>query len=345
MRRTSLLLALSLLAFAPSAALAQKAESFHGYAEWRHGSLLVVDGQQVRIDGRTSLKGAAKDGLDAIELGWEVRVKGSRLEDGTVLARELETKPNGSGLFEADLLDASNQQEQQWLRDGRVTEDGADGGSTLIGRVDQAGPRVDRVRHILARIAPPYADAARYRVYVVDSEHWNAMAMANGSIWVFRGLLDAMDDDEVAIVMGHELAHVTHEHLRTDFKKSLWVQALAVGAIMAAEAIDGAKARTAVQVGAALAALAWRNHYSRGSEDQADRVGLRYAFEGGYDAARAPRLWERFREQYGDDLRVLSFFFASHPRGSDRIARLTQQIAFNYAAAAPADLHSPVAVR
>jgi Zn-dependent protease with chaperone function len=345
MRRTFFLLTVSLLAFAPSPALAQKTESFHGYAEWRHGSLLVVDGQQVRVDGRTSMKGAAKDGLDAIELGWEVNVKGSRLEDGTVLARELEARPNGNGFFETDLLDASNQQEQQWLRDGRVTEEDADGGSKVIGRVDQAGPPVDRVRGILARIAPPYADAARYRVYVVDSAHWNAMAMANGSIWVFRGLLDAMTDDEVAIVVGHELAHVTHEHLRRDFKKSLWVQAVAVGAIMAAQAIDGEKTRTAVQVGAAVAALAWQNHYSRGSEDQADRVGLRYAYEGGYDAARAPRLWERFREKYGDDPRVLSFFFGSHPRESDRIARLNRQIVFNYAAASPAVLHASAAVR
>ena len=52
------------------------------------------------------------------------------------------------------------------------------------------------------------------RVYVIENDEWNAFAMGNYSIYVFTGLMDDLDDDELAIVLGHELAHATHEHTR-----------------------------------------------------------------------------------------------------------------------------------
>jgi predicted Zn-dependent protease len=166
---------------------------------------------------------------------------------------------------------------------------------------------------------------------VVDNKDWNAMAMANGSIWVFRGMLQDMDDDEVALVVGHELAHVTHEHLRRDHSKGMWVQGMTLAGVFAAELIDNDWARLGTQYGAMLAGSAFVNHFSRDSEDQSDRVGLRYAYEGGYDPSKGPRLWERFRDRYGDGSRLGNFFFGSHPRESARIAKLQEQIALNYA--------------
>lgn len=333
MRRTSPLVAVALIVFAADTAIAEKSESLRGYAEWRHGQTLVVDGQRVAVDRGTVLKGAARGGLASIELGWEVNVKGVRLPDGSLRAVQLEAKPNGLAFMEQDLVSASDEQEQQWLRDRRVTEED-DNGLTVVGNLIENGPDVDRVRRVLDRVAPPYVQPGFFRAYVVDSREWNAMAMPNGSVWVYRGLLDDMSDDELAVVMGHEVAHVTHEHARRDTKKGLWVQGLALGVMLAAESIDNGKARMAAQLGVLLGATAWQNQYSRASEDQADRVGLRYAYEGGYDVRQAPRMWDRFREKYGDDPRVLSFFFGSHPRESDRIARLQQQIAFNYEASA-----------
>jgi len=319
-----------LLGVVPATAAAQKTQTFKGYAEWRQGNVLVVDGQRIRVDGSTALKGAARDGLYAIELGWEVTAKGARLADGSVLARELEAKPNGIGAFEKTIASECDNQEQRWLRDGAVTEEDENGGSTLVGHIEDRGRDVERVDRILSRITPPYVDRTRFRVYVVDSKEWNAMAMANGSIWVFRGLLSEMNDDEVALVVGHELAHVTHEHLRREFNKSMWIQGLSLAAVVVAETIDNDKARVATQAAAIGTGLALTNHFSRASEDQADRVGLRYAYEGGYDPAQAPRLWERFREKYGDTPKALNFFIGSHPRGSDRIASMQEQVALNY---------------
>ncbi|MCX6553003.1 MAG: M48 family metalloprotease [Acidobacteria bacterium] len=314
MPRSLVIAAFVLLSLTPDLALAQKTQTFHGYAEWHRGDVLIVDGQQIRANGGTALKGAARGGFESIELGSEVTVKGTRLGDGTILAREIEAKPNGVGMFESTIVNECDSQEQQWLRDGEVTEEDGDGSVTRVGRVHETGAQVDRVNRIVDRITPSYVDRSRFRVYVVDSKEWNAMAMANGSIWVFRGLLDAMDDDEMALVVGHEMAHVTHEHLNRDFKKGLWVQGLSLAALLAAETIDNGKARVATQIASMATAMAFENHFSRESEEQADRVGLRYAYEGGYDPNKAPRLWERFREKYGDDMRVLNFFFGSHPR-------------------------------
>ena len=58
-----------------------------------------------------------------------------------------------------------------------------------MGRLVTAGPEVDRARYIVERILPPYVPLSRVRVYVVENPDWNAMAMANYSIYVFSGLM------------------------------------------------------------------------------------------------------------------------------------------------------------
>lgn len=310
-------------------AAAQKVETFRGYAEWLRGTTIVVDGQQVVVTPETKLKGAARNGIGSIEPGAEVTVKGVRAPEGLVLAREIEAKANGASFLEREILGATNSQEQEWLTDGRVTTDDGSGSRT-VGRVYTSGPEVRRVEQVLDRVLPPYADRGFYRAYVVDNKEWNAMAMANGSVWVFRGLLDAMDDDELALVVGHEVAHITHEHTRREMKKTLWIQGIALAAIFAAERVDNDVARGAIQVGAGLSAVAFANRYSRDHEHQADRVGMRYAYEGGYDVSKAPRLWERFAEKYGQDPRVLNALFGGHPLESDRVTRLQREMAWNY---------------
>jgi predicted Zn-dependent protease len=76
------------------------------------------------------------------------------------------------------------------------------------------------------------------------------------------------------------------------------------------------------------------NIYSREFEDQADRVGLRYIYEAGYDVSKAPALWKRFAERYGDGDKVTNFFFGDHSLAQDRAKNLQREIAANYS-----DLH------
>ena len=86
----------------------------------------------------------------------------------------------------------------------------------------------------------------------------------------------------------------------------------------------------AVGMAALLGASAWSNGYGRGYEDQADRVGLRYAFEAGYDVNKGPRLWQRFAKKYGDGNKVVNFFFSDHSMSEARARNLERELANNY---------------
>lgn len=316
------------LGAAPGAAGSEKLE---GYAEWAREGCLVVDGQKVcpapdlKFDG----EGAAWS-FAMIPLGYEVKVeKGRRLADGTVLAREVEAKPNGDALFEAQVRAATDQMEASIRRAGHFSE-GEGRRARSVGKLLESGPRVERVRRIVDHLLPPYLGPGDVRVYVIENDEWNAFAMGNYSIYVFSGLLEAFDDDEVAIVLGHELVHATHEHSRRQAKKGMWIQLAAAGALGATSTIDDRAARALAEIAAGLAASAWSNGYGRDMEDQADRVGLRYTYEAGYDVTKGPALWRRFAEKYGEGSAALGFFFSDHSQAGVRAANLETEIARNY---------------
>jgi Zn-dependent protease with chaperone function len=301
-----------------------------GYAEYRDGDALVVDGQRVRRAPRAKLKlqGEARD-WDSIPLGYEVEARGRRQTDGSLLARRVEAAPNASALFEKQVQALSDEAEEEYRRAGEFFQDGS-GRRKRIGRLHTTGPDVDRVRAIVEDLAPPYIPRDRIRVYVIDNGEWNAFAMGNFSVYVFSGLLKDMDDHELAVVLGHEIAHATHEHTRRQFKKQMWVQIAALGVAIAAEDIDNRSHRALVNLLAGFTAIVFTNGYGRDLEDQADRVGLRYAYEAGYDVSRGPRLWRRFARKYGDGNKVANFFFADHARSSVRAVSLERQLALNY---------------
>jgi predicted Zn-dependent protease len=313
-------------------------EKLDGYAEGSRRGALVVDGQRVRLapGGRFKGHGSAGD-VREIPLGYEVKARGNRLPDGTLLAQEIEAKPNGDSLFESDLRAAFDEMESRYRRTGRMFEEQENGHVVVYGRLWEEGREVKRARSILASLVPSYLDPDDFRVYVVENPDWNAIAAPNGSFYVFSGLLENLDDDEVALVLGHELAHYTHEHSRKQFKKDFFIQLGVAGVVGAAEEIENKGQRVALQLAALLGANAWVNGYGRNQEDQADRVGMWYAYQAGYDVAKGPALWDRFAGQYGNGSRVLNFFFANHAASRDRAQKLRREIQRNYASATRRD--------
>ena len=154
--------------------------------------------------------------------------------------------------------------------------------------------------------------------------------MANGAVWVYTGLMDAMDDDEMAIVLGHELTHYTHEHIRRSVSKGSFAQILGVGAQVVLSQIKSPTAQQLGALGGQLGLSALMSGYSREFEDQADRVGLRYVHEAGYDVSKGPRLWEKFKTKYGEEDRVTNFFTGDHSRPTERIKNINRQLTLNY---------------
>jgi Zn-dependent protease with chaperone function len=342
MRRFLVLFALLLA----SPARADGTVKLDGYLEFRKPDFLIVDAQRVRATASTSFKGAgAAKNPQAIPFGYAVKVRGTRGADGTIVASAIEARPNGMESMEAQVLAGTNHAESTWVAAKKIVEQGADGKEVSMGALHTTGGDVARASRIVDRVLPPYVDRSKVRVYVVDNPEWNAMAMANFSIYVYSGLMADMNDDELAIVLGHEIAHATYEHSRRQASKSMISAIGGQIAMIGASRIGNSTARAAAQQATQLGYSAFGNSYSRDYEDQADRVGLRYVFEAGYDYAQAPKLWRRFAEKYKDSSKLENFFFGNHSLSTERAAALEREIRNNMHNPGDQPTHAPSAAR
>jgi predicted Zn-dependent protease len=262
-------------------------------------------------------------------LGYEINVRGWRADDGVLVATDLQVKPNGTAMYEQSVRRANDALEVAWTGLGIAFIE-RNRSRQNIGGVVEEGPEVDRLRRILKRIVPPYVSPSELRVRIIESDIWNASAGGNGAIWVYRGLLnDVQSEDELAIVLGHELAHYTHEHQRRNLRNAFLVQLVGVGAAIAIDRIQNPGTYRLLSDAADLALQAWGNGYNRDLEDQADRVGLRYAAQAGFDVSQAVPLWLR-RQREGEQDVVSNFFFGTHSRASDRIRNVELELKRNY---------------
>lgn len=310
---------------------ATKPVKVNGYLDFRKPGVLVVDGQRVKKNGKTQFRGSgAAKNFDTIPAGYEVKAEGIRQADGTILATKIDAKANGTAMYESDVIAATNQAEQQYVKAGKIADVDAQGKEHDMGALHTTGPEVDRCRKIIDRLLPSYIDPKSVRVYVVDNKEWNAMAMANYSIYVFNGIMKDLDDDEMAIVLGHELTHATHEHSRKQASKGMYAGIAGAAASVGLSQVKGGIVKDAASTAAAVGLTTMGNVYSRDYEDQADRVGLRYVYEAGYDYKKAPALWRRFAEKYGDGSPIQNFFFGDHSLSTQRAAALEKEIKNNY---------------
>lgn len=117
-----------------------------------------------------------------------------------------------------------------------------------------------------------------WRYHFSDSMEWNACAMPGGTIIVNKGLLDSVDDNELAAILGHELAHVTCRHIAER---------------------QGQQLGTSLFSDEARTNHFYRAHFSTAQENQADQIGVMYMAAGGYDPLAASQLWEKMYKKHG----------------------------------------------
>lgn len=189
----------------------------------------------------------------------------------------------------------------------------------------ESHPQVQRLRAIAGRLipdAPRWNERARnwkWEVNLIGSKEINAFCMPGGKIAFFTGILDRLKltDDEVAMVMGHEMAHALREHARARIAKSQGTGALlSLGAQLFGL---GQLGDIAANVGTQLLTL----KFSRDDEVEADLVGLEMAARGGFRPDAAITLWEKMGQAGGGSG---PGFLSTHPRGPDRIARLRENV-------------------
>jgi len=191
------------------------------------------------------------------------------------------------------------------------------------GALNQDRAMLQRIRRIASRLEPQTrvfrADAPgwRWEVNVITSDQLNAFCMPGGKIMVYSGLVNQLrlTDDEIAIVLGHEISHALREHSREQVSQAMAAQAaIGIGAALFGFG-DGSASLANAGYDALIA-----TRFSRGDETEADRIGLELTARAGYDPRAGITLWQKMinASRGGRPPEFLS----SHPAEASRVQQI-----------------------
>jgi len=196
--------------------------------------------------------------------------------------------------------------------------------ATSKGELNADPPMLRRVRAVAARIEPqtgvfrPDAPAWKWEVNVISSNVLNAFCMPGGRIMFYSGLINALrlTDDEIAIVMGHEVSHALREHSREQVSQAI----AAKTAIDIVAALGGVDQQTADAAAVGYQALV-ATKFSRTDESEADRMGLELAARAGYDPRAGVTLWRKMMQASQGGGRPPEFL-STHPAEEKRVREI-----------------------
>ena len=195
------------------------------------------------------------------------------------------------------------------------------GKAAAQGRLNSDEEMARRVRQVGERLVPQAtvfrADAAGWdwEFNVIHEDTLNAWCMPGGKIAFYSGIIEQLrlDDEEIAAIMGHEIAHALREHGRERVSQHMVARfGLNIAQIAGNNALVGPQLAQVVQV-------AWLLPNSRLHETESDRIGVELAARAGYDPRAAVRVWEKMRSKGGGGPE----FMSTHPSHETRIADLT----------------------
>ena len=186
-------------------------------------------------------------------------------------------------------------------------------------------PQVLRLRAIAKKMLPfttkwnPRAAHWKWEVNLIGSKQINAFCMPGGKIAFYSGILDTlkMTDDEVAMVMGHEIAHALREHSRERMGKAA---ATNIGANVLSSVLGlGNVGNTVLGASANLLSL----KFSRDNETEADTVGLELAARAGYDPRAGITLWRKMQQASKG---APPQWMSTHPASNSRIKEIERHL-------------------
>jgi len=190
------------------------------------------------------------------------------------------------------------------------------------GKLNRDAKQVARVRAIANRLIPqtvafrPDAPQWKWEINVIESDQLNAWCMAGGKIAFYSALIEklALTDDEIAAIMGHEIAHALREHSRERISQqlatSLGLDLLSAGLGLSRGASDlaGMAANVAISL-----------PYGRSHEVASDRIGVELAARAGYNPRAAISVWQKMSRAGGGSPPEL---LSTHPSPENRIQDL-----------------------
>lgn len=255
--------------------------------------------------------------LAALTLPQAVLAQASASRDGV----KVDDMSNVRKLVPAETLERQAAQQYMGLKQ-QANQQGA-----LVPKDD---PQLQRIQNVARKLIPfamrwnPRAQEWKWEVVLLKSNQVNAFCMPGGKIAFYTGILDKlkMTDDEIALVMGHEIAHALREHGRERMAKSTMANvagALAGAGLSKWLGVDPRLSNQVTGAGAKLAVL----KFSREDETEADVVGLDIAARAGYDPRAGVMLWQKMGlVNKGAPPQWLS----THPAGENRIIEIRKHL-------------------
>ncbi len=163
---------------------------------------------------------------------------------------------------------------------------------------------------------------------VLDSPVINAFALPGGKVFITRGLMSQMTNEaQLAGVLGHEVGHITAQHVNARMSQQMVWQGIATGVAVAGEATDNDTLRI-LGVGTSVGSGVYLLKFGRDQETQSDELGVRYMTKLGYNPWGQVQVMQILDQAQGDG--GGPEFFATHPLPQTRIDDLEQHIAENY---------------
>jgi predicted Zn-dependent protease len=195
------------------------------------------------------------------------------------------------------------------------------------GVLDRDAAQVARVKAIVSRLVaqtPTFrADAAKWpwEVHVLSVDEVNAWCMPAGKMAIYSGLINKLQasDDEIAAVMGHEIAHALREHSREQISQQVGTQ-MAIGIAGALLGVG----ELGQNIGGMVADVTLLKPKSRTAETEADRIGIELAARAGYNPQAAITLWQKMAKAGGGQPPQ---WLSTHPSNESRIKDLTEYAA------------------
>jgi predicted Zn-dependent protease len=199
-------------------------------------------------------------------------------------------------------------------------------------KIETGTPRVQKVKEITDKLVKeavrvrPDASSWAWEVQVIDdAKTVNAFCMAGGKMAIYTGMWDQLKatDDEIAQVMGHEIAHALADHTRERMSIAMTTAVATTAAAIIVGTRDSGPGVGLALTGAQLAAvLAIQLPNSRQGESEADQIGIELAARAGYDPKAAVTLWEKMGKLGGG--KGPPEFLSTHPSPENRAARLAE---------------------
>ena len=307
---------------------------FEGVFESLEDGIAIIDGRKVKLIDKTEIKCKSTKACDCKKGRTFLDFK--ELSIGCFLT--VNAKENANGIYEAKKIEvcrnnytANDQQLMAAVDNSFNANDlnkvssipkniyapahGLHKGNIKIGELNYKlldNIKIQGYINLVGnKVLPEYAKDEAYgekhhiyfRFYVIDNEIPNAMAFPNGMIFINTGLLKIMENEaQLATVLGHEIAHITHEHGARRFKTAKIAESgIAKKGMNFAKSIFKKKTKvneTGILDSAFDKALELTtprnisNLFNKKRETQSDRVGLFYMYSNGYDVREAARFWQ-----------------------------------------------------